>query len=217
MGNDRRSETSSPEDDGLRELEDILVREPKSGYAAPAPEGEPSAGDVAKRVRQGVLKQDQTRQQLRAARKALGSQARAFPDLLRALRETARLSPEDIAAALRASVADVRRIENGEIDAFTLAAEFVASVMEVFSIGYGALTESLRYLVARRAKASGLGTLAARSTNAGVSDLERALHDVAGILAEEDGDVAKAQVPDRFLEEVRQVLDRWGRDDLLRA
>jgi transcriptional regulator with XRE-family HTH domain len=217
MGNDRRSETISPEDDGLRELEDILVREPKSGYAAPAPEGEPSAGDVAERVRQGVLKQDQTRQQLRAARKALGSQARAFPDLLRALREAARLSPEDIAAALRTNVADVRRIENGEIDAFTLAPEFVASVMEVFSIGYGALTESLKYLVARRAKASGLGTLAARSTNAGVSDLERALHDVAGILAEEDGDVAKARVPDRFLEEIRQVLDRWGRDDLLRA
>lgn len=217
MATDRRSETSSSEEDGLRELEEILVREAKQERMTPGGGVEAFTPEVADRIRQGLLKHDETRQRLRVAQKVLGLRGQSFPELLRALRESARISVADAASILRTDVATVRRIESGETDPFGLAPEFVVSVMEVYSIGFSALAESLKFFVAQRAKAAGLGALAARTTKAGVSDLERTMRDVAGVLAEEDGDVAKAQIPTGFLEEVRQVLERWGRDDLLDA
>jgi transcriptional regulator with XRE-family HTH domain len=221
MGHDRRAGTKTPDEASLRELEDILIQAAEDGDLEiligdelREMETEPVSAEIVARIRAGVQHQDQMRQKLSAARRALGADIRAFPDVLRAAREAAQATLADVAAALHTSAANVRRIESAEVDIQSLAPEFVAKVMELFTITCEQLAESVRYLIARRSKAAGLGALAARAPKAGARDLERALHDVAGMLAEEDGDISKTTVPEEFLAEVRRVLRRWGRDDL---
>jgi hypothetical protein len=142
---------------------------------------------------------------------------RAFPELLQTLRGHAGISLEEVATA-RTLLRDIDlpALEDDTLDVLQMPSDVIVALMEEFSISLRVLENSLKRLIAQRRTRSALGTSLRRTAGDLAPELlEKAMRDVADVVAQKKGTVRDVDLPKGFLDRIRRLLIRWGREDLL--